>query len=128
MRRALAVLLTLMAAGAQAYTLSGKRWSSGTLTLQLQLGSVSGTLLDGRTSWNAVAEDALASWNAVLGSLQFAVVRDSAAATGRTNGLNNVLFSSTVYGTAWGNRVLAVTLTQYNTASAGRFQTQMVKN
>ena len=116
-RLALALMLALLAAGAQAYTLSGKRWSSGILTLQLQLGAGTGTLLDGRTSWNAVAEDALAEWNSNLGTLKFSGVRDSTASIARSNRLNNVFFSGTVYGDAWGTRVLAVTLTQYSSGT-----------
>src|SRR4051812_10150966 len=77
-----------------AYNLSGQRWTGSTVTMQLQLGSSSGTLSDGSTSWGAAAEDALAAWNAGLTNVHFAVVRDSTVAKASGNGLNNVFWSS----------------------------------
>jgi nitrogen fixation protein len=82
--------------------------------MRLQLGSINGTLIDGSTSWGAAAEDALATWNNNLANMQFSVERDSTASLGYGNGINNVFWSSTVYGDAWDNRTLAVTLSQTN--------------
>lgn len=58
--------------------------------MQLQLGTGSGTLLDGSTSWGQVAEGALSDWNQAMGRIQFTVVRDSTAANASGNSLNNV--------------------------------------
>lgn len=100
-----------------AYTYTGTKWAGSTITMHLQLGASNGPLSDGNASWGASAEDALSTWNACLGSTKFAVVRDSTAAKAQGNRLNNVFFSSTVYGQAWGSGVLAVTLTFSNSAA-----------
>lgn len=96
---------------ALAYSLTGTKWPASTVTMQLQLGSTTGTLLDGAASWGAAAEDALNTWNSTLGTLKFNVVRDSTATRAQRNRLNNVFFSGDIYGEAWGSGVLAVTLT-----------------
>src|SRR2546427_10089351 len=38
-------------------------WPDGTVPMDLQLGSPSWVLMDGNTSWNTVANNALATWN-----------------------------------------------------------------
>jgi hypothetical protein len=95
---------------ARAYTLIGAKWPGATTTLQLQLGATNGPLLDGSASWGASAEDALNIWNSILGTLKFEVVRDSSATRVGNNRINNVFFSADMYGKAWGEGVLAVTL------------------
>src|SRR5688572_25943694 len=75
-----------------AYSLLGSKWTTATVTMQLQLGTGSSVLLDGFSSWGASAEDALFTWNGHIGSSKFAVVRDSTAPRGE-NRLNNVYFS-----------------------------------
>jgi hypothetical protein len=107
---------TLLPARLFAYSFSGEKWSLHSVTMQLQLGS-SSVLIDGNTSWGSAAEDALARWNAVLTNVQFTVVRDSTAARASGNSLNNVFWSSTVYGETWGSRVLAITLTRFDSRS-----------
>ena len=126
--RALAVGLALLPFPAAAYNLSGQRWSSATVSMKLQLGPLNSPLLDGSTSWGAVAEDALASWNSSLTNVQFSVVRDSTAAIGRGNGVNNVFWSSTVYGEAWDSRTLAITLSSYNTKTKAFSEADVVFN
>ena len=111
------VALALLPLRSPAYNLSGQRWTGSTVTMQLQLGPSNGALLDGSASWGAAAEDALSAWNAVLTNVKFAVVRDSTAPTGSGNGLNNVFWSSTVYGGTWGSRTLGITLTNYSTTT-----------
>lgn len=113
---------TLLVAGlagrpALAFNLSGERWPAGQVTMHLQLGSTNGPLIDGATSWGAVAEDALLAWNRNLTNVRFVVVRDSTAAVSRNNTANNVLFSSSVYGDAWDSRTLGITLLTYDTRS-----------
>ena len=114
---ALVALLCVGAYQAAAYTFTGSHWATSTITMQLQLGSSSGPLTDGSASWGAAAEDALSTWNSYIGATKFSVVRDSTATKAEGNRLNNVFFSSTVYGDAWGTGVLAVTLTYSNSAS-----------
>jgi len=86
-------------------------WSASTtsVTMQLQLGSSSGTLLDGATSWGQVIEAALSDWNQYLQRLQFKFVRDSTVPIGDGTGLNNVFFSAEVFGEAFPGGALAVT-------------------
>jgi hypothetical protein len=127
-RAAVVLGLALLPLSALAYNLSGQRWTSPTVSMKLQLGPLSGALLDGSASWGAVAEDALASWNGNLTNVQFTVVRDSTAALGRGNGTNNVFWSSTVYGTAWDSRTLAITLSSYNTKTNAFSEADVVFN
>lgn len=108
---AAATLLALTAHSLHAYALTGSHWYSSPITMQLQLGPNATPLTDGSASWNASAQDALSIWNTVIGSAQFSAVPNSTAPIAEGNGLNNVFFSSDVYGQAWGTGVLAVTLT-----------------
>src|SRR5688572_18799727 len=100
-----------------AYSLFGSKWTTSTVTMQLQLGASSGVLLDGFSSWGASAEDALFTWNGHISSSKFAVVRDSTASRVAGNRLNNVFFSDDVNGQPWGSRVVAVTII-YSSGSA----------
>jgi hypothetical protein len=80
--------------------------------MHLQLGSGSGTLIDGTTSWNSVAEGALSRWNQYLNSVAFRGQRDSTAGISRGNDTNNVIFSDNVYGDSFGDAI-AVALSTY---------------
>jgi hypothetical protein len=53
----------------------------------------------------------LSEWNAVISKSQFVAVQNSSVPVGRQNGVNNVFFSPTVYGEAWGNGVVGLTIT-----------------
>jgi hypothetical protein len=89
-----------------AYTFTGQRWATGSnIVLHLQLGSSSGTLMDGSTGWNPVAEAALSMWNRYLDSVTLRVVRDSMQAPAPRNGVNNVFFAADVYGESFGDAV-----------------------
>lgn len=101
------VLLWLTAPGG-AYWRNGPKWPSASVTMQLQLGSPSGTLIDGSTSWNTAGEAALGIWNPILNGMQFRVVRDSSAGVASGNGLNNVIWGEDVFGEPFGSGVLAV--------------------
>ncbi len=125
---ALAGAGALLSPRLQAYNLSGERWSNGQVTMHLQLHPTAGPLLDGATSFGAVAEDALAAWNRNLSSVTFVVVRNSPAAVSRGNGLNNVIFSSTVYGAAWGSRILGITLQTFDTRNRRYSETDVLFN
>lgn len=109
-----ALCLNLAPATVRAYTLIGDSWANGNIVMQLQLGAPGTALSDGATSWNAIAESAFNEWNQYIARSQFTVVRDSTAARVSGNRLNNVFFSSSVYGDAWGSGVLAVTLSTRN--------------
>jgi hypothetical protein len=106
---AIATLLFGLVASLDAYVLLGQAWPDGSVVMHLQLGSSGGSLIDGSTSWGKSAESALAEWNSYVRRVQFQVVRDSTAPTGDGNGTNNVFWSSSIYGRAFGSSTLAVT-------------------
>ena len=103
-----ALMVAAGAVTASSFTVFSNRWPNGNVTLQLQLGT-SGTLSNGARSWGEVAEATLGDWNKTIQSVQLQVVRDSASAKGDGNGINNVFFSSDIYGMDFETNVLAVT-------------------
>jgi hypothetical protein len=109
-RTGLAVLLAVFCGRAlSSYVVLSDKWPDGTVTMHLQLGSASGSLSDGSTSYGAVAESALAEWNQAMSRLKFNVVRDPTSPRGDGNGVNNVFFSNDIYGMAFDSTTLAVT-------------------
>ena len=85
--------------------------------MYVQLGSYAVALTDGSTSWNAVAESALAIWNPCLGSgVQFSVANTTIPNRGGDR-KNSVFFSSSAYGSGFGDDTLAITI--YTSNSAG---------
>lgn len=112
---------------AAGYNLSGERWSTPTITMHLQLGPSNGTLIDGNSSWGESAEDALAKWNSVLTNVEFRVVRDSTQAKVGGNRVNNVFWSSNVYGDDFDDRTLAVALSWTN-ANGVRLESDVIFN
>ena len=97
------------------YWASGPKWASGNITMHLQMGTSSGTLIDGSTSWNAVDENALAIWNPFLSGVEFRVVRDSTSGIAFRNNVNNVIWGDDVYGESFGDAV-AITKWLYFTS------------
>ena len=85
------------------------RWRPGDIPMDLQLDATMTPrlLFDGKSSWNSVAEEALALWNEHLSQVQFTIFTDSTRRDG--NDENEVFFSSNVYGHRFGNSVLAIT-------------------
>lgn len=98
----------------RAYVFIGPSWPSGPIVLRLQLDATAPTapfpLQDGTRSWNAVAQSALDEWNALGGRSRFSATTSAAATARPDDGVNNVTFSSTVYGRAFPSRIGAVTL------------------
>lgn len=100
----------LAAAAAFGYVIEGQTWpQNSNVTMQLSLGS-NQTLIDGFTSFNQSAEDALGLWNQKLSRLQFSVVRNSTVSPRDGDRQNSVFFSNTVFGKAFDSNTLAVTL------------------
>jgi hypothetical protein len=114
MKRAIASFLFLATiASLPAYDFvakKGLRWADGNIPMDLQLDDTMSPrpLSDGRTSWNAVAQEALDIWNAQLSRVQFAGF-SSSVGPGDGNDHNEVFFSPEVYGHQFGSRVLAIT-------------------
>lgn len=69
-------------------------------------------LQDGSASWDAAFVAQLNAWNAVLPDavLNLAAVVGSAAVPVEGDGVNNVFFSSTVYGDTWGTSTAGICL------------------
>lgn len=120
--RFLWVLFLAAAASARGYILESSAWRLGTVAsptlvtmqLQLQIGPpVNRTLLDGSTSWNQVAQAALAEWNQYLATVQFAWINNSTfpipAGGNQPSGANTVFFSNTFFGETWGSGTIAIT-------------------
>jgi hypothetical protein len=106
----LATALVFVAAQAKAFSLEGPSWPAGTVVVfQLNLGNPSSTLQDGNTSWNAAVAPALDMWSQNIQRIQTTDVMDSPVAAASGDGLNSVVFSSTVYGDAFGRSTLAIT-------------------
>lgn len=114
MTRAIALFLLVAATTSlSAYdfvTKTGLRWADGNIPMNLQLDDTMfpQPLSDGKTSWNAVAQEALDIWNAQLSRVQFAG-SSGGVGPGDGNRTNEVFFSSEVYGHQFGSRVLAIT-------------------
>jgi len=85
------------------------RWRPGDIPMDLQLDATMPprVLLDGKSSWNSVADEALAIWNAQLSQVQFTTFTGTTRRDG--NDKNEVFFSSNVYGHGFGASVLAIT-------------------
>ncbi len=122
------IICAALSTALPAFNPSGERWPNGPVVMHLQLGPSNGPLLDGAASWGVVAEDALASWNRGLTNVQFTFVRDSSVAVGNGNAVNNVIFSPTVYGGAWGGRTLGITLQTFDPRTRRYSETDVVFN
>lgn len=92
-------------------TKNGLRWRDGNIPINLQLDDTLAPipLIDGKGSWNAVAQEALGLWNAHLTRVQFTTFTTSQNGDG--NDRNDVFFDDNVYGHRFGSFVLAVTTT-----------------
>ncbi|HEV3410564.1 MAG TPA: hypothetical protein VG095_09725, partial [Chthoniobacterales bacterium] len=106
----IALALSITPESLSAYVLDAERWTRNrTVVMQLSLGPPQ-ALLDGSTSFNQVAQEALNAWNTHLAHLGFGSVVDSPVPPGSNDNEMSVFFSSTVFGESFGNNVLAVTL------------------
>lgn len=99
----------------RAYALIGGSWPTGNITMQLQLdaskpSSPSLPLTDGSNSWNAVAQAAMMDWNAILGRSQFSWTTANVTTGIAGDRVNNVFFATTIYGDAFDQYTLAVTI------------------
>jgi hypothetical protein len=109
-----AIALAGACATAQAYVTEGPSWASGTtVTFQLGLGNAGRTLSDGNTSWNTAASPALDMWDQKIQRAQLVSVGSSAPVS-RGDGVNSIVFSSTVFGQSFGSGTLAVTCYSYS--------------
>lgn len=101
-----AVLLT---PAVSAFVNNNRSWPSGPIVMQLQLGT-SGTLINGCPNWGCAAQRAMTDWNLYLNRSQLVGVADSAAPIADDNSINNMFYSSTIYGDRFDSTTLAITL------------------
>lgn len=121
----MALLLVPLAWGYDISRYNGQpiTWSSGSVvTMKIQLGAAS-VLSDGST-YNSSVQTAMQTWNTQIATVQFANQVAAAAAPIDHNGVNEIGFDGTVYGTAFDANVLAVTMYYYYTTprSDGTYQ------
>jgi hypothetical protein len=104
------VAVGICAHDAQAYSLNGKTWPTGSnIVMQMGLGNSLLPLLDGNISRNTAAAPALDMWNAQMQRVQFGRVMNSSAAASSGDRVNSVVFSNSVFGQSFGTGTLAVT-------------------
>ncbi|MDQ3313733.1 MAG: matrixin family metalloprotease [Verrucomicrobiota bacterium] len=93
-----------------AYIAKGDHWTLNRhVVMHLSLGG-SSPLVDGFTSFNQSAADALKIWNGYLAHLKFVPQEASSLPPGNSDSDNSVFFTDSIYGEAFGNRTLAVSL------------------
>ncbi len=128
LRLALSVAGALFVGPARAFDLIGSSWPNGDIVLQLQLGPGPSPLMDGSADWATVAESVISEWNQQLTRSKLTSVRDSTAAVARGNRINNVVFRTDFYGTAFDARTLAVTLSSTSPSSGRSLEKDVIFN
>ena len=96
-----------------AFNPNGRHWPAAPIVMTLEQPATGVALADGAADWDAVTEDALGRWNAVLNGVSFTAVRDPGSEPALFNHVNNVVWSDDVYGDPFGDGVLAVTMSVY---------------
>ena len=91
-----------------AFNLLERRWPPGVITMELQLGPADG-LHSGAASWDDCATQSLVEWNSVLGptGVSFAAIPGNRT-PGAPDTVNSVFFADDIFGTPFGEDVLAV--------------------
>lgn len=115
MRRALLLSLVLLAVSAgvsRSYWANGPSWPSGTVPIQIELGS-SPALTDGCADWSCSASGAVDRWNLFMGRVQLRAIANSQFAKGELNGRNDMFFANDMYGKSFGSDTLALTTWWY---------------
>jgi hypothetical protein len=111
-----ALFLALVVFGTQSlfgYVLEGQSWTlNRTVVMQLSLGP-SKTLLDGSTSFNQSAQNALEVWNPYLAHLHFSAILFSPVVPDPDDDEMSVFFAADVFGDKFGSGVLALTLLNF---------------
>ena len=104
----LVVLSMLQNAGA--YVLENKSWPpESTITLQLGLGTPSHSLQDGSPTWDAAVASVLSMWNQQVQRIHLNGVVNPSAPVATGDGVNSIVFSSTIFGQNFGSGTLAIT-------------------
>ncbi len=106
-----AILLAAgLRSGAEAYILEGKSWPQpATVTFQVQLGSLTRTLQDGSSSWATAVAPAFTRWTNAAQNITLVAVVNPSTAVAQNDGVNSIVFASTIFGQTFGQGTLAVT-------------------
>ncbi|MDP2052749.1 MAG: matrixin family metalloprotease, partial [Acidobacteriota bacterium] len=110
------------------FSLLPNKWPNGTVTMHLQLGSASSPLVDGLTSWNQVATNALATWNTHIDLVKFSAVPNSTASRAENDGRNSVFFDSAVFGDPFDRDTLAIATSWYRVSTGAKIEGDVVFN
>ena len=99
---------------AGAFVNSDNLWPNGNIDYRIRLGGTSsGALVDGASSWTTVVLDAFSEWNVHLNNVQFTGAEAAPGGQGEDDNINDIFFSDTAYGDAFGSQTLAVTLNRF---------------
>ncbi len=88
------------------------KWPAGAIAMQVKVDATTVFPGDGSTR-SSTLQAAMSAWNSSLGSAQFQPQLLPAGAAGNTNGVNEIVFDTTIFGTAFDSRTLAVTLSRH---------------
>ncbi|MEN9634432.1 MAG: hypothetical protein RL077_2836 [Verrucomicrobiota bacterium] len=87
------------------------KWSTGPVALQLMVDDVLVLPGDGGTRAASI-QAAAQSWNGLLGSVQLNLSLAAVVMAGDGNGVNEIVFDQTIFGTPFDARTLAITLSR----------------
>jgi hypothetical protein len=127
-RTVIAITLGLIGfSSAEGYVLEGPRWPAGTvLVLQLGLGSANRTLQDGNTSWDAAVEPVANMWNQSFERVRISNVLNPQAPVSKTDRVNSVVFTTSIFGQSFGSGTLAVTF--YTSSGSNMLEADVLFN
>ncbi len=108
-----AAFYLLIARDASGYALEGAKWYQSSLTMHLHLPPPPFVLTDGSVSYYRSFENAEQLWNEQIANFVFKWVEEPGVKAADGNNQTDVSMQTSVYGKAWGSRVLAVTLLNY---------------
>jgi hypothetical protein len=120
-------LVALSTETTRGFATLGSKWANGSITMHMTLGPGSGTLIDGSTSWNGAATQALNIWNGHIDLAKFAPVQDSTRPKGDGDLINHVFFDTNFYGEDFGPNTLAIT-TRWTLGGTQRVEADVVFN
>ena len=108
-----ALTLACLANPARGYVLEGQSWPTGSvMVLRVGLGNPLLPLQDGSTSWHDAIAPAAAMWSSNVQRIQITSNNSGGSATSG-DGVNSVVFSSSIFGQPFGGNTLAVTYYRY---------------
>jgi len=89
-------------------------WNNGNITMSIKLGTT--PILDDGSNFSSSVQAAMLQWNAQIANVQFVGNIAPAGPATDGGGGNEIVFSDTVFGKAFGTNTLAVATSYYSTA------------